>query len=164
MEGERIKLVVDADGDGKADASSVFADGFKSLATGTAAGVAAGGGSVWFACIPDLWRFDGAKDGAAVKRTALLTGFGVHVAYGGHDMHGTKIGPDGKLYWTIADCGAHVTTREGKVIDNPDSGAGGGAPGAGCDQIASHRKIRGSRARGERQNPRANRTAAGGEA
>ena len=123
VEGERIKLVVDADGDGKADAASVFADGFHSLTTGTAAGVAALGGSVWFACIPDLWRFDGEKDGAAVKRTPLLTGFGVHVAYGGHDMHGVKIGPDGRLYWTIADCGAHVTTREGKVINNPDSGA-----------------------------------------
>ena len=123
VEGERIKLIADADGDGKADASSVFADGFHSLATGTAAGVAALGGNVWFACIPDLWRFDGEKDGAAVKRSALLTGFGVHVAYGGHDMHGVKMGPDGKLYWTIADCGAHVTTREGKVIDNPDSGA-----------------------------------------
>ena len=123
VESERIKLVVDSDGDGTADASSVFADGFRSLATGTAAGVLASGGSVWFACIPDLWRFDGEKDGAAVKRAALLTGFGVHVAYGGHDMHGTKLGPDGRLYWTIADCGAHVTTREGKVIDNPDSGA-----------------------------------------
>ena len=53
VEGERIRLVVDADGDGKADTASVFADGFKSLATGTAAGVAAGGGSGWFACIPD---------------------------------------------------------------------------------------------------------------
>ena len=122
VEGERIKLVVDADGDGKADTASVFADGFKSLATGTAAGVAAGGGSVWFACIPDLWRFD-EKDGVASTRTKLLSGFGVHVAYGGHDMHGTKIGPDGRLYWTIADCGARVTTREGQVIDNPDSGA-----------------------------------------
>ncbi len=123
VEGERIKLVVDSDGDGKADTSSVFADGFKALVTGTAAGVAAGGGSVWFACIPDLWRLDGEKGGAAEKKTALLSGFGVHVAYGGHDMHGTKIGPDGRLYWTIADCGAHVITREGKVIDNPDSGA-----------------------------------------
>ncbi len=123
VESERIKLVVDSDGDGTADTSGVFADGFHSLATGTAAGVLASGGSVWFACIPDLWRFDGEKDGAAVKRAALLTGFGVHVAYGGHDMHGVKMGPDGRLYWTIADCGAHVTTREGKVIDNPDSGA-----------------------------------------
>ena len=123
VEGERIGLVVDSDGDGKADTASVFADGFKALATGTAAGVAASGGSVWFACIPDLWRFDGEKNGATEAQTKLLSGFGVHVAYGGHDMHGTKIGPDGRLYWTIADTGAHVTTREGKVIDNPDSGA-----------------------------------------
>ncbi len=123
VEGERIKLVIDSDGDGTADTAGVFADGFNSLVTGTAAGVVASGGSVWFACVPDLWRLDGETGGAAAKKTALLSGFGVHVAYGGHDMHGTKIGPDGRLYWTIADCGAHVTTREGKLIDNPDSGA-----------------------------------------
>jgi quinoprotein glucose dehydrogenase len=123
VESERIKLVVDSDGDGKADQATVFAEGFKSLETGIGAGVAAGGGSVFYTCIPDVWRFDGEEAGAATQRTKLHTGFGVHVAYSGHDMHGLKIGPDGRLYWTIADCGARVTTMEGKVIENPDSGA-----------------------------------------
>jgi putative membrane-bound dehydrogenase-like protein len=123
VESERVKLVEDADGDGEADRWSVFAEGFRSAETGTAAGVAARGDDVWFACIPDLWHFTGAKGSQAGKKEKLLSGFGVHIAYGGHDMHGVKIGPDGRLYWTIADCGAHVKTKEGKVLDNPDSGA-----------------------------------------
>ena len=123
VESEDIKIVEDRNDAGKADSAEVFVDGFHSLETGTAAGVAVRGDDVWFACIPDLWHFRGAREGKATTRDQLLTGFGVHIAYGGHDMHGTKIGPDGRLYWSIADTGAHVTTKEGKVIDNPDSGA-----------------------------------------
>jgi len=123
VESEDIKLVEDHNDLGKADSATVFATDFHSLETGTAAGVAVRGDDVWFACIPDLWHFRGASEGKATSPTRLLTGFGVHIAYGGHDMHGTKIGPDGRLYWSIADCGAHVTTKEGRLIDNPDSGA-----------------------------------------
>lgn len=123
VESEDIKLVEDQNGNGKADTANIFATDFHSLETGTAAGVAVRGDDVWFACIPNIWRFHGAHDGKATSREQLGTGFGVHIAYGGHDMHGTKIGPDGRLYWTIADTGAHVTTKEGKVLDNPDSGA-----------------------------------------
>jgi len=123
VESERVKLVVDSNGDGRADQATVYAGGFKSLETGIGAGITTLGGSVFYTCIPDVWRLDGEKDGAALQRTKLHTGFGVHVAYSGHDMHGAKIGPDGRLYWTIADGGARVTTQEGKVLANPDSGA-----------------------------------------
>jgi len=122
-ESERVKLVEDADGDGKADVWSVFAEGFRSVETGTAAGVLARGDDVWFACIPDLWHFRGGTGKQATSKQKLLSGFGVHIAYGGHDMHGVKIGPDGRLYWTIADCGARVKTKEGKVLDAADTGA-----------------------------------------
>lgn len=118
VESEQVKLVFDSNGDGKADQSSVFAEGFNSLATGVAAGVVPHGDDVYFTVTPDLWKID--REG---KKTALHTGFGVHVAYSGHDMHGVKIGPDGRVYWSIADCGAHVKTKEGKTIDVPDSGA-----------------------------------------
>jgi quinoprotein glucose dehydrogenase len=118
VESERVKLVFDSDGDGKADQSRVFADGFKSLTTGVGAGIAAHQGDVFYTCTPDLWRIraDGTKE-------KLLTGFGVHVVYSGHDMHGAKIGPDGRLYWTIADCGARVISKEGATFDLPDTGA-----------------------------------------
>jgi hypothetical protein len=43
---------VDSNGDGKADTASVFADGFKTAATGVGAGVLAHGGSVYYTCAP----------------------------------------------------------------------------------------------------------------
>ena len=119
VESEEIRIVEDSTGAGRADKSRVFAGGFNNLETGLGAGVLAmPDGGAAYTCVPDLWRI--APDGT---KTKLATGFGVHVAFGGHDMHGAKLGPDGRLYWTIADCGAHVTTKEGKGIDNPDSGA-----------------------------------------
>ena len=69
-ESERVKLVEDADGDGKADVWSVFAEGFRTAETGTAAGVAVRGDDVWFACIPDLWRFRGGTGKQAASSNA----------------------------------------------------------------------------------------------
>ncbi len=119
VESEEIRIVEDSTGSGRADKSRVLANGFNNLETGLGAGVLAmpDGGAV-YTCAPDLWRI--APDGT---KTKLATGFAVHVAFGGHDMHGVKMGPDGRIYFTIADCGAHVTSKEGKVIDMPDSGA-----------------------------------------
>jgi quinoprotein glucose dehydrogenase len=68
---ELIRLVEDTDGDGKADTSRVFADGFRDSVSGTAAGVLARKGTVWFTCIPDLWRFD--EDVAAQSARAAST-------------------------------------------------------------------------------------------
>ena len=53
---EMIRLVEDRDGDGRAETSSVFADGFNQSVSGVAAGVLARKGEVWFTCIPDLWK------------------------------------------------------------------------------------------------------------
>lgn len=124
VESERIRLVWDADGDGRADQALPFAEGFSGRVSGVAAGVLAEGTNVWFACIPDLWRLtsDSTRPAPAVSRGVLHTGFGVHVAFGGHDLHGLAHGPDGRLYFSIADRGAHVTNREGVVIAMPDCG------------------------------------------
>ncbi|HEY2341769.1 MAG TPA: PVC-type heme-binding CxxCH protein, partial [Chthoniobacteraceae bacterium] len=122
VESEQIALLEDTKGTGKADTTSVFADGFNSLPTGVGAGVLARDGHVWFTCVPDLWRFD-AGSATASKRESLAHGFGVHFVSSGHDMHGVKMGPDGKIYWSIGDTGGHVTTREGKDIDATSMGA-----------------------------------------
>jgi len=37
-------------------------------------------------------------------------------------MHGVKLRPGRPALLDHRDCGAHVTSKEGKVIDNPDSG------------------------------------------
>lgn len=123
VESEQIRLVEDRDGDGRAETSSVFAEGFKEVGTGIAAGVLTRGATVWATITPDLWQFTVGADGKAADRKALATGFGVHVVYSGHDMHGLKFGPDGRIYWSIADAGAQLTTREGRTINVPDTGA-----------------------------------------
>ncbi len=123
IEAERVKLLTDTKGAGVADTATVYATVKSTPVTGLGAGVAVRGGIVFHTCAPDLWRYDAEQNGAATQQRSVLSGFAVHVAYGGHDMHGVKFGPDGKVYWTIADCGARVTTPEGTVLDNPDSGS-----------------------------------------
>jgi quinoprotein glucose dehydrogenase len=123
VESERIRLLEDRDFNGLADSAVTYAEEFNSLVSGVAAGIATRKGYTWFTCIPDLWRLqDVNKDGKADIRQALLSGFGVHIASGGHDLHGLKFGPDGKLYFTIADRGFNVTNGT-TVIRSPDSGA-----------------------------------------
>ena len=124
VESERIVLLEDTDGDGVAESSKVFADGFNSLVSGVAAGVLARGDRVWFTCIPDLWQMrDTNRDGYADQRSQLHHGFGVHIAFGGHDMHGLIMGPDGRLYFSIADRGAHVEKGGTTLVDVPHTGA-----------------------------------------
>ena len=121
---DRIRLLVDRDGDGAIDSATVFADHFNAMEDGTGAGVLPVGDDVWYTCIPHLWRLtDRDGDGRAEQRTSLYRGFGVHVAFRGHDMHGLIRGPDGRIYWSIGDRGYHVETSDGRVLANPDSGA-----------------------------------------
>ncbi len=122
-EHERVRRIEDLDGDGRADRSTIFADGFHDAADGIGAGLLARGDRVWFACIPTLWLLrDTNQDGQAHERRALHTGYGVHVAFLGHDLHGLKMGPDGRLYFSIGDRGFHIET-EGRTLSYPDTGA-----------------------------------------
>jgi quinoprotein glucose dehydrogenase len=124
VEHERVRMIVDTDGDGKADHATVFADGFKNAADGIGAGLLARKGEVFYTCIPDLWRLkDKDGDGKAEVKESLSTGYGVHVAFLGHDLHGLKMGPDGRIYFSIGDRGLNVTTKEGKHLYAPDCGS-----------------------------------------
>jgi quinoprotein glucose dehydrogenase len=118
-EQERVRLLRDKDGDGRADFASVFADGFDAAADGIGAGLLAWRGQVYYTCIPDLWRLrDADGDGRAEERESLSTGYGIRVALLGHDLHGLVVGPDGRLYFSCGDRGFTVTTREGRTIEN----------------------------------------------
>ncbi len=125
---DRVRLIEDRDGDGRADHDSVFADKFNAIEDGSAAGVLArvgpGGTDVWFTNIPSLWHLrDDDGDGAAELKKRLHYGYGVRYNFSGHDLHGLRFGPDGLLYFTVADRGMHVETSDGRTIANPDSGA-----------------------------------------
>jgi quinoprotein glucose dehydrogenase len=120
---ELVRLVADKSGSGKADTSSVFASGFNQVPSGAAAGILARKGQVWFACIPDLWRMDAPLDAEMTQaREKLHTGFGVHIGVTGHDLHGLRLGPDGKLYMSSGDRGFVVKNEEGKLLNYPDTG------------------------------------------
>lgn len=124
VEQERVRLLDDTDGDGVYDKSTVFAEGFKDPEDGLGAGVLARKGDVYFTCLPKLWLLkDTNNDGKSDFRKALHEGFGIHVGFLGHDLHGLKIGPDGRLYFSIGDRGINVKTKEGKHLNLPDTGS-----------------------------------------
>ena len=120
---ERIYKLSDTDHDGIADRMTVFAEGFNSPVSGIAAGVLYFDGWVYVTAIPDVWRFkDTDGDGIADVKELIATGFGGHIAYAGHDMHGLRLGPDGRIYWTVGDKGVNVTSKEGRRFAYPHEG------------------------------------------
>ena len=89
---DRIKILEDTDGDGKADKFTVFADGLN-----IPSGIAVGAGGVWVANAPDiLFLQDTDGDGKADTREVIVTGFG---RYDTHELPNSLTwGPDGYLY------------------------------------------------------------------
>lgn len=121
---DRIRRLEDTTGSGKADKSTIFADGFRDALDGTGAGILARGNEVWWTSIPHLWRFrDSNDDGVADDKEKLLTGFGIKFAFRGHDMHGLRFGPDGKVYFSIGDRAINVKTKEGTQVANTETGS-----------------------------------------
>ncbi|MBX3441117.1 MAG: HEAT repeat domain-containing protein [Planctomyces sp.] len=121
---DRIRRLSDENGDGRYETATVFATGFNDLLDGTGSGVLARRGDVYYTCIPKLWKLrDETGDGVANVREPLHHGYGVRVAFRGHDMHGLIWGPDGRLYYSIGDRGYNVETREGTRLARPDTGA-----------------------------------------
>ena len=89
-EGDRVDLLIDDDGDGRADRAHTFAMGFNSIQ-----GLAWRGGDLYVANAPDLTivrDLDG--DDRADEYVRLFTGLGSLE----HGLHGLNFGPDGKLY------------------------------------------------------------------
>ena len=120
---DRISRLEDTTGSGLANKSTIFADGFKDPLDGTGAGIIARGNEVWWTSIPHLWRFtDKNDDGVTDTKEKLLTGFGVKFAFRGHDMHGLRFGPDGKLYFSIGDRAINVKTKEGTQVAETETG------------------------------------------
>ena len=106
-EADRIKILEDTDGDGKADKVTVFADKIFPVPMGIAVEEHYKEGKytgcrVFIGNSPDLLVLEDTDgDDKADKRYPLLTGFGG--VDSDHGVHGMVLGLDGKLYFTHGD-------------------------------------------------------------
>jgi putative membrane-bound dehydrogenase-like protein len=109
---DEIRLIEDADGDGYADRSTVFANGFNSIQ-----GLAYHDGNVYVMHAPFLTALRDTKGtGVADERRDLLTGLGLPPEKNPTRLHGANgvvAGHDGWLYLALGDHGADVTRPEG---------------------------------------------------
>jgi putative membrane-bound dehydrogenase-like protein len=108
---DRVKVLEDSDGDGKADKFTIFADGLN-----IPSGIAVGHGGVWVANSPDiLFLRDTDGDGKADAREVVVSGFGRADT---HELPNSLTwGPDGWLYgWNGVFNPSHVEYR-GKTYD-----------------------------------------------
>ncbi|OWK34880.1 PVC-type heme-binding CxxCH protein [Fimbriiglobus ruber] len=91
---DRIVILEDTNGDGKADKTTVFADGLL-----IPTGVAPGDGGAYVADSTDLVHFSDPDPatGKARKKSIVLSGFGTEDTH--HIVHTFRWGPDGMLYF-----------------------------------------------------------------
>ena len=115
-EGDRIMVLEDTDGDGKADKEWPFV---QEEFLRCPMGVAVIDNKVVVSMTPDMivytdvdrnLQFDPEID----KREVLLTGFNGRVH--DHSLHSVTVGPDGQWYWNAGNCGAIFTDRSGRTF------------------------------------------------
>ena len=115
-EGDRVVVLEDTTGSGRADKSTVFV---QEPALAAPLGVAVLGSKIVVSQPPDLLVYtevngDGKFDPAVDKRDVLLTGFGGRQH--DHSLHSVTAGPDGQWYWNQGNTGAQFTDRSGKTF------------------------------------------------
>ena len=115
-EGDRIVVIEDSDGDGKADRSSVFV---QEPHLASPLGVAVLDNRIVVSQPPDMIVYtdvnrDGKFDPTVDTRDVLLTGFSGRQH--DHSLHSVTAGPDGLWYWNQGNCGAVFTDRSGKTF------------------------------------------------
>ncbi len=112
-EGDRIMVVEDSDGDGRADRSKVFAQDRDLVVP---LGIAVLGGRAVVSCAPSIFIYaDLDGDGRADRREVFLTGF--QGKDSDHGLHAVVPGPDGRWYFNQGNHGSsEVRDRAGWTL------------------------------------------------
>lgn len=124
QQGDRVMILEDTDGDGKADASKVFVQD-KDLVSPL--GIAVIGNKVYVSCSPNMIVYtDTDGDDKPDEKEVLLTGFGGRDH--DHSLHAVVGGPDGQLYFNTGNAGPHVVTDKSGWTLRSGSVYTGGSP------------------------------------
>ncbi len=133
-EGDRVVVLTDTDGDGRADESHTFVQEQELVAP---LGISVIDNKIVVACSPNLivytdvdrnQKFDPAID----KREVLLTGFGGYDH--DHSLHSVTVGPDGWWYFNAGNDGPHtVTDKSGWTLRAGSNYGGKNIPGRESD-------------------------------
>ena len=115
-EGDRILVLEDADGDGRADRQTVFHQGRDvDSALGICVVGEGRGRKVIVSCAPDVFVFhDDDGDLKADRRETLFTKTGQ--PQHDHSVHAFVVGPDGRWYFNFGNTGHAVHDRDGAAI------------------------------------------------
>ena len=126
--GDRIMVLTDSNGDGKADKSHVFVQDPELIAP---LGVAVIDNQVVVSQPPNLLVYtdvnrDAVFDPKVDKKEALLTGFGGQDH--DHSLHAVTTGPSGQWYFNAGNAGSHIVTDKDGWTLRVGSVYKGGAP------------------------------------
>ena len=115
-EGDRILILEDTNGDGKADLSKVFYQGPEVAAP---LGVLVMGNRVLVSQSPYVWLFtDENGDDKADKKEIVFQG--IKGEQHDHGMHAFTFGPDGKLYFNFGNEGNQLLDGKGQPVLDQD--------------------------------------------
>jgi len=122
---EKVVLLEDKSGAGKADFAQTVVDDFHTEVTDVIGGLFynENADELFLNVAPDVWKMkDTNGDGFFDQKTSLAHGFAVHVGFSGHGFSGATIGPDGMLYSSMGDIGTNVTDANGKKWNYSNEG------------------------------------------
>lgn len=111
-EGDRILILEDTDGDGRADKQTVY---YQGRDVDSAMGICVLGNQVIVSCSPNVFVFtDENGDDKPDRKEVLFSNTGQ--AQHDHSAHAFVFGPDGKLYWNFGNTGQKVCDKDGKTV------------------------------------------------
>lgn len=122
--GDRVMILEDTNGDGKADSSKIFVQDPDLLSP---VGIAVIGNKVIVSCSPNLIVYtDENGDDKPDKKEIFLTGFGGKDH--DHSLHAVYAGPDGNWYFNAGNSGPHLVKDKNGWTLRAGSLAIGGSP------------------------------------